>query len=82
MNFPAHESIGEPRVLRMVSVVAPVYNEDATIDEFHARVCAALDGIPFELVLVEMSDPPEVYHSIKTLQVRAWTAVRKEATAS
>jgi polyisoprenyl-phosphate glycosyltransferase len=44
---------GEPRELSLVSVVAPVYNEDATIDEFHARVCAALDSLPFELVLVD-----------------------------
>ena len=44
---------GEPRELTLVSVVAPVYNEDATIDEFHARVCAALDTLPFELVLVD-----------------------------
>jgi dolichol-phosphate mannosyltransferase len=33
--------------------VAPVYNEDALIDEFYARVCGALDGLPFELVLVD-----------------------------
>ncbi len=44
---------GEPRELSLVSVVAPVYNEDATIDEFHARVCAALNTVPFELVLVD-----------------------------
>jgi dolichol-phosphate mannosyltransferase len=44
---------GEPRELSLVSVVAPVYNEDATIEEFHARVCAALDSLPFELVLVD-----------------------------
>ena len=44
---------GEPRELSLVSVVAPVYNEDATIDEFYGRVCAALDGLPFELVLVD-----------------------------
>ncbi len=43
----------EPRELSLVSVVAPAYNEDATIDEFYARVCAALDGLPFELVLVD-----------------------------
>jgi glycosyltransferase involved in cell wall biosynthesis len=42
-----------PRQLGLVSVVAPVYNEDATIDEFYARVCGALDGLPFELVLVD-----------------------------
>jgi dolichol-phosphate mannosyltransferase len=44
---------GSPRELSLVSVVAPVYNEDATIDEFYARVCAALDALPFELVLVD-----------------------------
>jgi polyisoprenyl-phosphate glycosyltransferase len=44
---------GEPRELSLVSVVAPVYNEDATIDQFYARVCAALDPLPFELVLVD-----------------------------
>jgi polyisoprenyl-phosphate glycosyltransferase len=44
---------GAPRELLLVSVVAPVFNEDATIDEFYARVCAALDALPFELVLVD-----------------------------
>jgi dolichol-phosphate mannosyltransferase len=42
-----------PRTPDLVSVVAPVYNEEGTIEEFHARVCAALDGLPFELVLVD-----------------------------
>ncbi len=37
----------------MLSVVAPVYNEEATIEEFCARVSAALTGINFELVLVD-----------------------------
>ncbi|HWE33977.1 MAG TPA: glycosyltransferase family 2 protein [Solirubrobacteraceae bacterium] len=41
------------RELDLLSVVAPVYNEEALIDEFYARVCAALDGLPFELVLVD-----------------------------
>ena len=42
---------GEPRELSLFSVVAPVYNEDATIEQFYARVCAALGTLPFELVL-------------------------------
>jgi polyisoprenyl-phosphate glycosyltransferase len=42
-----------PRVPDLVSVVAPVYNEEATIEEFYTRVCAALEGLPFELVLVD-----------------------------
>ncbi len=46
-------SIAAPRTLELVSVVAPVYNEEASIDEFYARVCSALDGIPFEIVLVD-----------------------------
>jgi polyisoprenyl-phosphate glycosyltransferase len=41
------------RELDLLSVVAPVYNEEALIDEFYARVCAALGGLPFELVLVD-----------------------------
>jgi glycosyltransferase involved in cell wall biosynthesis len=41
------------RPLTMLSVVAPVYNEEATIEEFHRRVCSSLEGIPFELVLVD-----------------------------
>jgi polyisoprenyl-phosphate glycosyltransferase len=44
---------GEPRELSLFSVVAPVYNEDATIEEFYTRVCGALDALPFELVLVD-----------------------------
>jgi dolichol-phosphate mannosyltransferase len=43
----------EPRELGLVSVVAPVFNEEALVDEFYARVCAALDGVPFEIVLVD-----------------------------
>lgn len=41
------------RSLRLLSVVAPVYNEEATIEEFYARVCTALQGLQFELVLVD-----------------------------
>ncbi|MBV9466003.1 MAG: glycosyltransferase [Solirubrobacterales bacterium] len=41
------------RPLRLLSVVAPVYNEEATIEEFYTRVCEALEGLPFELVLVD-----------------------------
>lgn len=37
----------------MLSVVAPVYNEEALIDEFYARVCTAMEGLEFELVLVD-----------------------------
>ncbi len=39
--------------LELLSVVAPVYNEEGTVEQFYARVCAALQGLPFELVLVD-----------------------------
>jgi dolichol-phosphate mannosyltransferase len=42
-----------PRSLGLLSVVAPVCNEEATIHEFYARVRSALEGINFELVLVD-----------------------------
>jgi glycosyltransferase involved in cell wall biosynthesis len=41
------------RELELLSVVAPAYNEEATIEAFYSRVTAALEGIPFELVLVD-----------------------------
>ena len=43
----------EPRQLTLLSVVAPVFNEAATIAEFHQRVSGALVGVPFELILVD-----------------------------
>lgn len=46
-------ALSGPRSPHLVSVVAPIYNEEGTIGEFHARVCAALEGLPFELVLVD-----------------------------
>jgi dolichol-phosphate mannosyltransferase len=48
----SRDDIGS-RQLDLLSVVAPVYNEEALIDEFYARVCAALEGLRFELVLVD-----------------------------
>jgi dolichol-phosphate mannosyltransferase len=43
---------GERR-LELLSVVAPIYNEEATLEKFYTRVCDALEGVPFELVLVD-----------------------------
>jgi glycosyltransferase involved in cell wall biosynthesis len=37
----------------LLSVVAPVFDEEALVEAFHARVCAVLEAIPFELVLVD-----------------------------
>ncbi len=41
------------REVALLSVVAPMYNEEATAQVFYERVVAAMDSIPFELVLVE-----------------------------
>jgi dolichol-phosphate mannosyltransferase len=41
------------RRLELLSVVAPVYNEEGTLEQFYSRVCAALEGLRFELVLVD-----------------------------
>src|SRR5689334_7771083 len=49
----ASPSSVESRSLTLLSVVAPVYNEEATVDQFYSRVCAALEGLRFELVLID-----------------------------
>jgi dolichol-phosphate mannosyltransferase len=41
------------RALGLLTVVAPVFNEEATLEEFYSRVCSALEGLRFELVLVD-----------------------------
>jgi glycosyltransferase involved in cell wall biosynthesis len=41
------------RSLELLSVVAPMHNEEATVDAFYERVLTALDGIAFELVVVD-----------------------------
>jgi glycosyltransferase involved in cell wall biosynthesis len=53
MNWQPGDNGQLQRSLGMLSVVAPVCNEEATINEFYARVRAALEGISFELVLVD-----------------------------
>jgi dolichol-phosphate mannosyltransferase len=52
MSNSPHEA-GGSRALTLLSVVAPVYNEEGTVEEFCMRVCAALEGLRFELVLVD-----------------------------
>jgi polyisoprenyl-phosphate glycosyltransferase len=41
------------RELGLLSVVAPVLNEEDTVEEFYGRVCGALAGMDFELVLID-----------------------------
>jgi dolichol-phosphate mannosyltransferase len=49
-SVPAAQTL--PRTLTLLSVVAPVYNEEATLQAFYERVCSVLEGLPFELILV------------------------------
>jgi polyisoprenyl-phosphate glycosyltransferase len=44
---------GETRSLELLSVVAPVFDEEETLETFYRRTVAALDALPFELVLVD-----------------------------
>ena len=60
MTSLQHPDVGQPagptdpgRSLKLLSVVAPVYNEVATVEQFYARVCSALQGLSFEIVLVD-----------------------------
>jgi dolichol-phosphate mannosyltransferase len=41
------------RELGLLSVVAPLHDEEDVVEAFHARTVAALEGIDFELVLVD-----------------------------
>jgi polyisoprenyl-phosphate glycosyltransferase len=41
------------RALELLSVVAPAYQEEDTIEEFHRRVSVALAGVPYELIIVD-----------------------------
>lgn len=47
------EELAAVRELSLLSVIAPVFDEQETLPEFHRRVVAALGDLPFELVLVD-----------------------------
>ncbi|HKG36834.1 MAG TPA: glycosyltransferase family 2 protein [Solirubrobacterales bacterium] len=53
MPLPGTETERGARELGLLSVAAPVYNEEASVGEFHRRVTAALAGLPYELILVD-----------------------------
>jgi dolichol-phosphate mannosyltransferase len=53
-HLPAPAPAAPPRrAPRLVSVVAPMHDEERNVAAFHARACAALADLPFELVLVD-----------------------------
>ncbi len=41
------------RELRLLSVVAPMLDEEGLAREFCSRVASALEGVPFELIVVD-----------------------------
>jgi dolichol-phosphate mannosyltransferase len=41
------------RQLTLLSIVAPMLNEEGTARVFYERVCGAVDGLPWELVVVD-----------------------------
>ncbi len=43
----------EARELDLLSVVAPLFNEEASVADLHSRLGAALQGIPLELIMVD-----------------------------
>jgi glycosyltransferase involved in cell wall biosynthesis len=49
----ASETQEPTRTPRLVSVVAPVHNEQQTLDEFHRRVVDAMPEVEFELLVVD-----------------------------
>jgi polyisoprenyl-phosphate glycosyltransferase len=53
MTGLAERARTDVRRLDLLTVVAPVYNEEALVGDFYTRVCRALEGVAFELVLVD-----------------------------
>lgn len=43
----------EARELDLLSVVAPLFNEEASVANLHSRLRAALQGVPLELIMVD-----------------------------
>lgn len=50
---PAGRVSEQARSLGLLSVAAPVFNEEETLDEFYGRIVSALEGLSFELILVD-----------------------------
>ena len=51
MDGAPNQPDGARRPLRLLSVVAPMYDEVDAVEEFHRRVTEALDGVPIEIVI-------------------------------
>ena len=65
------ETVG--RELALLSVVAPACNEEELIAEFHRRTVSALEGLPFELIIVDdgsTDDTPRLLREIAAADER------------
>src|SRR5438105_3120703 len=64
--------VGMTDVPVVVSVVAPVYNEEETLPHFYRRLTAVLEelGEPFELVLVNDGSTDNSYRAMRELHAR------------
>jgi polyisoprenyl-phosphate glycosyltransferase len=51
LDATSHGRTGRP--LRLLSVVAPMLDEEGLAEEFYTRVCSALGELPFELIVVD-----------------------------
>src|SRR5690242_894852 len=64
--------LGMTAVPVVVSVVAPVYNEEETLPHFYRRLTAVLEGLgePFEVVLVNDGSSDHSYRVMRELHAR------------
>ena len=53
MADPTTTTRSTDRRLRLLSVVAPMLNEEELAEAFYSRVCSALGDLPFELIVVD-----------------------------
>src|ERR1700682_3945370 len=58
------------RTLGLLSVCAPVYNEEELVEEFHARASAALVGLNYELIIVNDGSTDSTPEKLDTLAAR------------
>jgi dolichol-phosphate mannosyltransferase len=59
-----------PREPSLVSVVAPLHDEEAAVGELYTRLTTALEGVPFELVLVDDGSRDGTAAALATLAER------------